>query len=210
MMPHLTEMHSERRPHALDEQAVPSYIHANAIISNFYWGRIWKVINFLENIRNENVLDFGCGAGILFPFLASRCKSVTAFDVDITSAREMIQRLRLSGIHICSDLSSLHSSPATSFDTILALNVLEHVDNLPELSVLFKRLAKIDGKLIVSGPTESWIYKVGRRIAGYRYHFHVRSIYDVERELVRYFRGELLAELYPGITFFRISSWTPR
>lgn len=209
MRTHLVEMLATRPPHALDEQAVPSYTHGNSVIAHLFWSRVWRIIDYLEDIKIGNVLDFGCGTGILFPFLISRGEGLTAFDVDPSAAQEMAQRLNLYGIRFLSSWKSVEALPSASFDTILALDVLEHVDNLPEVSALFNRLVKPGGRLIVSGPTESSLYKLGRWFAGYKHHFHRRNIYDIEKELSLYFKVQLLAALYPWITFFRISSATP-
>jgi 2-polyprenyl-3-methyl-5-hydroxy-6-metoxy-1,4-benzoquinol methylase len=59
--------------------------------------------------------------------------------------------------------------------------VLEHVDHLEDLIGRFRSILQPGGTIIISGPTESDFYKVCRKIAGFRKHYHVRSISDIER-----------------------------
>lgn len=203
----LVDMQALYGPEAMAEQAVPSYTHSNPLIRELFWRRIWTVINYLENIEITRALDFGCGAGVMLPFLTAYAKDIVAFDVDPTAAQQMIQRLALSNISLISEYRALKSLPAKSFDAILALDVLEHVDDLEEVCVLFRDLLKPQGTVTVSGPTESWLYRLGRMIAGYKRHFHKRDIYAIERTLSQYFRLQRMIKLYPGVTFFRISIW---
>lgn len=203
----LIDMHALYGPEALAEQAVPSYIHSNPLIRELFWRRVWTVINCLKGMEVSRALDFGCGAGVMLPFLTAYAQDIVAFDVDPTAAQEMIQRLALSNISLISEYRALKSLPAKSFDAILALDVLEHVDDLEEVCVLFRDLLKPQGTVIVSGPTESWLYRLGRMIAGYKRHFHKRDIYAIERTLGQYFCVQRVMRLYPGVTFFRISVW---
>lgn len=207
IMTQLIAMQASSPPHTLDEQAVPSYTHRNPVIRDLFWRRIQIVMEHLENLQFGNVLDFGCGAGILLPFLRAHSQGVVAFDVDPLAAQEMIQRLSLPNMRLIGDFQSLRRLSPQSFDTILALDVLEHVDDLAEICRLFRDLLPRQGTVIVSGPTESWLYRLGRRIAGYMHHFRKRDIYAVERELAQYFRLQQVMRLYPGATFFRISVW---
>ena len=54
------------------------------------------------------------------------------------------------------------------FDTIFALDVLEHIPDLEKVSVKLKELIGDFGQLIISGPTENTFYHLGRRLAGFR------------------------------------------
>ena len=70
--------------------------------------------------------------------------------------------------------------PEGHFRTILALDSLEHNE---DVGAIVRRLAaslRDDGTLIVSGPTESGLYRLGRRIAGFGGHYHKQTVYDVE------------------------------
>ncbi len=72
--------------------------------------------------------------------------------------------------------------PDNSFDVIFALDVLEHIENLSDYVELFKKLLTPDGVIIISGPTENILYKIGRKFAGNRFtgDYHVTNISSIK------------------------------
>jgi len=65
-----------------------------------------------------------------------------------------------------------------------------------------------DSLLVVSGPTENLLYRAGRLCAGYSGHYHVSTIYQIERELRRHRMTETARKvLFPLLSVFRVSSW---
>ena len=94
------------------------------------------------------------------------------------------------------------------FDTILALDVLEHVDDLDAYIHTFKDLSHENTRVVVSGPTESILYKAGRWLAGFSGDYHIRNIYEIERAFMESgFKRIALKKLYFPITHFRITAW---
>ena len=66
--------------------------------------------------------------------------------------------------------TTLNQAEANSFAAIFALNSLEHNENIPELVDRLVPLLRPDGVFILSGPTESGFYRLGRRLAGFSGH----------------------------------------
>ena len=205
MESHLRQV-SLRFGHRVDEQAIPSYTHPNRLMAWLFWQRVRVVIRYLEARPLNRVLDFGCGSGVLFPFLVSRATQVFAFDIDPLPAAFTIERLGLRNIVLLDPLRGLESLSPGSIDAVLALDVLEHVDDLQRVGQAFARLLEPDGQIVFSAPTETRLYRWGRRLAGFHQHFHVRNAYDIERVLSASFDVRLLARLYPPATLFRVSS----
>lgn len=197
-----------RPPHALDEQALPSYTHGNLLAQELFWRRIRLVMEEIDRLAPRRVLDFGCGAGVLLPHLVAQGAHVQAHDVDLTAAQELAQKNGWGEIAWLPDRRALENLEGNSLDLILALDVLEHVDEaeLVLLIALFARLLAPDGRLIVSGPTENGAYRLGRRIAGFSGHYHHRNIYDIEAKLAAHFELHVLARLVWPVTLFRIVS----
>ena len=73
---------------------------------------------------------------------------------------------------------ALSEAAARSFELIIALDVLEHVKDLPGTLAQLLRLLQPGGELIVSGPTENALYRFGRRLAGPEYSgdYHERGV----------------------------------
>ena len=91
-------------------------------------------MNYIEqNAPYERVLDFGCGSGVMLPFLCGISARVTAMDIDLLPF-EQISRLQPFPanleVHDAREVT-LKDLPKASLDLIVATDVLEHVDDLP-------------------------------------------------------------------------------
>ncbi len=200
---------AEAQPGSLDEAAFPAYSHRNPFINWLFWQRLRVVMNYVErSAPYQQVLDFGCGSGVLLPFLAKHSQSVLGLDVELLAFESMRKRINFPGNIEVRDATQtrLESLPAASFDLITALDVLEHVDDLSATLQNLVRLLKPGGRLVVSGPTENIFYKIGRRVAGREYSgaYHERGIPEVRRALAKLARVETIARLYPPVVLFDI------
>jgi 2-polyprenyl-3-methyl-5-hydroxy-6-metoxy-1,4-benzoquinol methylase len=130
--------------------------------------------------------------------------------MNLDLARGLAAEQRLEGIEWSESDSELVRLPQREYDTILCLDVLEHVPSVPALAAEFHRILKPGGRLIVCGPTESAIYRLGRLLAGFSGHYHVRSVYDIEASLRDRFEITLLRRLGWPMTLFRIVAARPR
>ena len=200
---------TEAAPGTLDEAAFPAYSHRNPVINWLFWQRLRVVMNFIEQRAPfANVLDFGCGSGVLLPFLASHSQHILGLDVDLLAYSVMSKRLNFPASIEVRDVNQnpLSSLPAASFDLITALDVLEHVDDLSATLHDLMRLLKTGGWLVVSGPTENIFYKIGRKLAGPEYSgaYHERGIPEVRAQLGRLAPVTTIARLYPPVTLFDI------
>jgi SAM-dependent methyltransferase len=98
----------------------------------------------------------------------------------------------------------LCSLPPDSFDFITALDVLEHVPDLSATVLHLGALLRPGGRLVVCGPTENVLYKVGRWLAGFSGDYHVRDIEDIHQAVRRHYPTAPLGTLFPGVPFFRL------
>ena len=196
---------AEWSPGSLDEQAVPSYTHPNFLMSWLFWERIRVVINQLEKVPPVRALDFGCGTGVIFPALRKLKTKIFACDVDLTAAKHIAEQQGWNNIDWVQGVDRLQELDAGMFDTIICLDVLEHVESLGNVTRELARLLCPGGRIIISGPTESRLYRLGRWLAGFSGCYHVRTIYDIERHLSDLFDLHLLKRLIWPATLFRIS-----
>lgn len=170
-----------------DEMAIPSYSHPIPIVRWLFWSRLDAALLLAAVRPGERIIDFGVGSGVLLPSLAPLASRLVGFDLHIQPARAMAELLGLSV-----ELLPMHQfggwvpSNSGSFDCIFALDVLEHVEEteLGELSDAFVRLLAPGGRLVVSGATETLMYRIGRAVAGFHGGYHHRSIFDLDALLV--------------------------
>jgi 2-polyprenyl-3-methyl-5-hydroxy-6-metoxy-1,4-benzoquinol methylase len=190
-----------------DECTIPSYAHRNRLISWLFWKRIEAALSLAGDLKGKTVLDFGCGGGVTFRYLHEQGCSITGCEDQFPDlAREMSRHLGIDA-EIAGDLFELKER---RFDVIFALDVLEHIDDLGAVLDKFRELAHQHTKIVISGPTENFLYRMGRRIIGYQEQarFHERTIYDVEGDMKEgRFHPLALKTIFPGLTVFRVSSW---
>ena len=161
--------------HDRDEMAIPSYLHANGLIRWLMWKRLATVLELAEVRRGDSVLDFGCGIGLMLPSLAKAGAQVYGVDLFPQFARRLVAKLNLAA-----EVSeSIDVLPDGSLDAILASDVLEHVDDPAALARVFRSKLKPGGRPVVCGPTENFIYRIGRFVAGFsgKGHYHHTDIY---------------------------------
>lgn len=157
-----------------DEMAIPSYLHPNPLIRWLMWRR-YEVAADLAQLSTENAaLEFGCGIGLFLPTLAAACRRVYAIDIFPEYARRLSEQRHL-GVVFPEHLDEI---PDATLDLIIAADVLEHLPDVEAYLAGFHRKLKPGGRLVVSGPTENLIYKIGRVVAGFgdKGDYHVSNI----------------------------------
>ncbi len=93
-----------------------------------------------------------------------------------------------------------------SFDYIIALDCLEHIENMDEYILAFSKLLKPKGIIIVSGPSENLFYKLGRILAGSTFNgeYHVSNITMIRKQFSREFKVRSVKKLYYPFVLFEI------
>ena len=173
------------------EMAVPSYSHPNPLIRWLFWQRLDTAVRLAELTPGVAVLDYGTGSGILLPSIAAVAKRIVATDIELAPGRATAAARSIPVEFVgVPDFRQWAATNTGALDCIFALDVLEHVEaeELRDLSGSFRSAIRSGGRLIVSGPTESAAYKIGRALAGFKNEYHHRNIFDIDRVLVAQWR----------------------
>ncbi len=192
-----------------DEMAIPSYSHANPLIRWLMWKRLEYTFLLSLGGNYESVLDFGCGVGVFLPTLANNFSNVYAIDLFPQFGMKLCETKGLNVIF----KRTINEIEDNSLDVIFSTDVLEHVDNLDELIKSFKLKLKLNGKIIISGPTENFVYKIGRIFAGFagKGDYHHRNIDDIIKTFVdndfRIDKTRTLPCRFPPYLFKVVSFW---
>lgn len=89
------------------------------------------------------------------------------------------------------------------------MDVLEHVDDLEHTLDSFSQFLSKEGRLIISGPTENFFYRTGRKLAGYSGDYHCRNVHEIERSARLRFVTSRVAVLVPVVPLFVIFQGRP-
>lgn len=167
--------------------------------------RIDTAMSMAGDIENMSVLDFGCGGGVTFKFLDEKNCRITGCESEFFELTNRVcQKLNIKA-DIYRDLMEIKD---TKYDRIFALDVFEHIEDIIKYIDKLKELSHDKTVIIISGPTESFFYKVGRKLAGFCGDYHVSNIYDVERHFrLRDLKRTNLKRLFFPLTLFRVSAW---
>jgi 2-polyprenyl-3-methyl-5-hydroxy-6-metoxy-1,4-benzoquinol methylase len=191
----------------LEETAFPVY--ANRLYAARYlgWSRIRAAQRRIEAVpARERALDFGAGLGVMLPFLSARFERVVACDTDPAITEFMVERLGLDNVEVVPTVTSTTGD----FDTITALDVLEHIKEIDTIYRSLLAVTRPDGQWVISGPTENQLYRAMRIIARTTGEGHVHTVHDVLGAVPTAMRHVWHARLPFGLPLFVVADYRRR
>ena len=111
-----------------------------------HYGRDENALNALDGL---SVLDIGCGGGLVCEPLARLGGNVTGVDADANAISVATDHAALGGLDITYKNGAAEDLQQT-YDVVLALEVIEHVDNVEEFVENCVKLCAEDGLIIFS------------------------------------------------------------
>jgi len=191
------------------EAAFFAYAHKNFFIDKIFWGRLAAVEKFVLKSNFQKILDFGAGSGVLAHCLAGNLSEIIMTDTEPAPFYEIKERIQFPDNALFINPEVLNEFKFNHyFDAIIALDVLEHVTDLTAITEIFSGLLKPGGEIVISGPTENILYKLGRHLAGSEFtgDYHRRNITDVKDFFEKKGRIKHLKTIYPILPLFEIFS----
>ena len=111
------------------------------------------LINFDKSIKKKDVLDIGCGGGLISELLAKKNGNVTGIDENIYNIKQAREHAKIDSIKINyknQSLDTFYKKNKKKYDLILCLEVLEHVNDVKKTLDKISELMKPGGTLILS------------------------------------------------------------
>lgn len=185
-----------------EESCVPSYCHANPLAAQVSWLRLFAAAEMAQKVGSplKRVLDFGSSIGELGHLFLKQVQY--DFIESHEPAADFLQK-QLPGAH----RQTLEGAPDRAYDHVFAIDSLEHNTNYEELLGRLSTKLAPGGVLILSGPTENWLYRLGRRIAGFEGHYHETNIHAIEAAASRSMERRAAKSILPVATLFRVTAW---
>lgn len=183
------------------------YTHKNPLVRWVFWKRLEVMLNLAN--QSKRVLDFGAGSGVFMPSLSKNFEEVYCLDSKTDALDYVKKKYQLNNVKIIKNEGSKLPFKNDFFDIIFAADVLEHFRDSTKIQREFRRVLKINGCLIVSGPTENFIYKLSRKIIfGYRkpvdHYTNIKEVIEKSTELFKMERMKIIPLwIIPGFEIFR-------
>lgn len=189
-----------------EESCVPSYCHKNWAAAYVSWLRLFRAAElgqaYAPNPRRT--LDFGSSVGELGHLVSNRGEAYDFIEADDHSAAYLQSRLPKA------KRVTLESTRDGNYDQIFAIDSLEHNTDFAELLEALVSKLSPQGVLILSGPTENKLYRMGRKIAGFDGHYHETTIYAIENAAQKLLHRREVRSVMPVAPLFRVSVWTAK
>lgn len=172
---------------ATDSDRIPTLYYSNyLLVRQFFWMRLKLIYFHLQRlpINREVCLDFGGGGGVFLPTLSQLFKTVFFLDLEDAEARQVVEKHLLKNVKLVKQDIATVGFTKSSFDVIIAADVLEHFQDLSVPVTQIRNWLKQDGVLITSLPTENYLYVLLRQVFGVAKpadHYHTG--YEVEAYL---------------------------
>ena len=109
--------------------------------------------NFDKSIKKKDVLDIGCGGGLISELLAKKNGNVTGIDENIYNIKQAREHAKIDSIKINyknQSLDTFYKKNKKKYDLILCLEVLEHVNDVKKTLDKISELMKPGATLILS------------------------------------------------------------
>ncbi|MCV2518688.1 MAG: bifunctional 2-polyprenyl-6-hydroxyphenol methylase/3-demethylubiquinol 3-O-methyltransferase UbiG [Candidatus Lightella neohaematopini] len=128
--------------------------------------RLHYIIMNVDDLNNKNILDVGCGGGILSESMALEGANVTGIDIsskliNIAKSHMGINKLKIN--YIQQTIEEHTSSHKNMYDIITCMEVLEHINQPIKLINQCAQLVKPGGKVFFSTINrnfKSWLLSI--------------------------------------------------
>ncbi len=164
---------------------------------------IFEEYNIKSGMR---ILDYGCGSGFIVGQLQARGYDVCGTDI----SKEAIEYGTSEGIKNLYSTNGIEVDfPDESFDLILAMDVVEHIDQDDLVVRELERLLRPNGRLIITVPAYQWMWGVQDEVS---HHFRRYSMKSITRLVSNFSSFSILRKtyfntfLFPAVALVRLTS----
>ena len=114
-----------------------------------------------KSLSNFNILDLGCGGGLVCEPLARLGANITVIDFvkkNIIAAKKHAKKSNTNIEYLHQDINNIKLKK--KYDAVLILEVLEHIEDWKKIIINVKKLLKPKGKIIISTINRNFFSKL--------------------------------------------------
>ena len=145
------------------------------------------LVETVSSHLGERVLEVGAGAGFVTRELAKRARNIVALEPTSGPHSQLVENTAWLANVVAHEQTlksfvgggNRASQAMPTFDSVVYINVLEHIgDDVTELS-LAKSALNPDGRVVIVVPAHQWLYSKVDRLTGHFRRYSRKSLRDV-------------------------------
>ena len=165
-------------PVSVEGDAGDAVTHSLRVLATVYHYNHW-IFSLIRDDLGPAVLEVGAGTGNITQFLLNADRLVCL--EPCAPYREYLARRFASHLNVAFAARRIEECPApdapeSSFDSVVCLNVLEHIDDDAGVLARFRRLVRPGGRVIVLVPGSPFLYGAMDRAMGHRRRYTLRGL----------------------------------
>jgi ubiquinone biosynthesis O-methyltransferase len=165
----------------------------NIFVLARYKNMVQLVKNELRNIQNKNILDVGCGDGVLSYFFAREGADVSGLDYSAIAIAFAKERTKKYSIDFRQGSAYELPFEDNSFDIVISSDVIEHLEDVSLYLSEIKRVAKDNAYIIISTPIKYTEYPLDKEHIVEWFPDEYKHVIDNEMGKSKYYYSHALA-----------------
>ena len=175
---------------------------------NHWWFESRKnIINhfLLKNLNNKKIkiLDYGCGVGVNVEML-SKFGQLSIYDNNINALKFIKKNYKKKKFKILNNLNS-----KTKYDLILALDVIEHIENDKKIIKFLHKKIKKNGKILITVPAYNYLFTSKDKVLHHKRRYTKKTLSKILLNHFKtlkfsYFNFILFPVIAPLLIFYKV------
>jgi len=139
--------------------------------------KIELINEWIGDVSGLNIVDLGCGGGLISIPLIEMGANLTGIDISDTSIKVAIKKSKLGGKFFVRNIKNTEL-PDDSSDLVILADVLDHIEDYPKILEEASRITKKGGLIFVSTINRTILSKIFALYLGEGFGFIPKGTHD--------------------------------
>jgi len=130
--------------------------------------------NYIKITNDFKILDIGCGTGLMIKKIKNKFKNSQILGID--SSSEAVRFCKKRGLDIILASADKTNQTSSSFDLIMALDLIEHVKQDTNALKEFNRILKNNGYILITVPAFEFLFDIHDKLADHKRRYTTKKL----------------------------------
>lgn len=140
------------------------------------------IYDLIKNHVGSKIAEIGSGTGNFTQILLNNCNEIHAFEPCTKTHNKSIHLSHKNVISINDNFENRKNDLEDFFDSVLFINVLEHIENDKFALKSANQILSSKGKLVIFVPALSWLYSSFDTSIGHFRRYHKKNLINLVHE----------------------------